>query len=357
MAKAPTVYDVAAHAGVSIATVSRVLTRPDDVRAATREKVLASVRELGYVPSGAARGLAARRTGVLGLYFPGFDAMDEIDDAVFTGVDDAPHATGAELVDDIGGAAEVRPLNLYFDEVLRGAELEAWRRGFVLMVGIGRGDNAEQTVRDMAGRVDGLVMLAQSVPDDVLARLSRRVPVVVVAGPRRDDAYDHVSVANTEGMRALTEHVAAGLEPDELLYLSGPADSPDDAERWEGFCQALEARGVDASTVPILRGDFTASERMPRAIVCANDQTALGLMEALQARGIRVPEDVLVTGFDGIEAGALATPRLTTIRQPMDDLGRAAIQVMARRLDDREQAPLSIRLPVKVLLRESSERR
>jgi LacI family transcriptional regulator len=369
MAKAPTVYDVAAHAGVSIATVSRVLTRPDDVRAATREKVLASVRELGYVPSGAARGLAARRTGVLGLYFPGFDAMDEIDDAVFTGVDDAPHATGAELVDDIGGAAEVRPLNLYFDEVLRGAELEAWRRGFVLMVGIGRGDNAEQTVRDMAGRVDGLVMLAQSVPDDVLAQLSRRVPVVVVAGPRRDDAYDHVSVANTEGMRALTEHVAAGLEPDELLYLSGPADSPDDAERWEGFCQALEARGVDASTVPILRGDFTreagrsaaaelvAGERMPRAIVCANDQTALGLMEALQARGIRVPEDVLVTGFDGIEAGALATPRLTTIRQPMDDLGRAAIQVMARRLDDREQAPLSIRLPVKVLLRESSERR
>jgi LacI family transcriptional regulator len=96
---------------------------------------------------------------------------------------------------------------------------------------------------------------------------------------------------------------------------------------------------------------------MPRAIVCANDQTALGLMEALQAYGIRVPEDVLVTGFDGIEAGALATPRLTTIRQPMDDLGRAAIQVMARRLDDREQAPLSIRLPVKVLLRESSERR
>jgi len=327
------------------------------------------VRELGYVPSGAARGLAARRTGVLGLYFPGFDAMDEIDDAVFTGVDDAAHATGAELVDDIGRAAEVRPLNLYFDEVLRGAELEAWRRGFVLMVGIGRGDNAEQTVRDMAGRVDGLVMLAQSVPDDVLARLSRRVPVVVVAGPRRHDSYDHVSVANTEGMRALTEHVAAGLEPDELLYLSGPADSPDDAERWEGFCQALEARGVDASTVPILRGDFTreagraaaaelvAGERMPRAIVCANDQTALGLMEALQARGIRVPEDVLVTGFDGIEAGALATPRLTTIRQPMDDLGRAAIQVMARRLDDRDQPPLSIRLPVKVLLRESSERR
>ena len=81
--KLPTVYDVAAHAGVSIATVSRVLRRPDDVRASTRERVLSTVRELGYVPSASARSLAARRTGVLGLYFPGFDAMEELGDAEF----------------------------------------------------------------------------------------------------------------------------------------------------------------------------------------------------------------------------------------------------------------------------------
>ena len=87
MAKNPTVYDVAELAGVSIATVSRVLRRPDDVRASTREVVMDAVRELGYVPSGNARGLAARKTGVLGLFLPGFDAVEELDDADFT----APH--------------------------------------------------------------------------------------------------------------------------------------------------------------------------------------------------------------------------------------------------------------------------
>ncbi|WP_270410707.1 LacI family DNA-binding transcriptional regulator [Microbacterium maritypicum] len=108
MSKAATVYDVADRAGVSIATVSRVLRSPDAVRPVTRERVLDAVAALGYVPSGSARGLAERRTGVLGLYFPGFDAAE--DDGRYTSM-------------------------LFLDEVLRGAELEAWKQGFVLMVG------------------------------------------------------------------------------------------------------------------------------------------------------------------------------------------------------------------------------
>lgn len=361
MAKASTVYDVAAHAGVSIATVSRVLRRPADVRASTREKVLASVWELGYVPSANARGLAARRTGVLGLYFPNLDAMEELGDAEFRG------SGLVEVVRDMPDSGLVRPPNLYFDEVLRGSELEAWRQGFALMVGVGRGAFPADMVNDIAGRVDGMAVLAQSVPDAVLEHVSRRIPIVLIAGPRRGDDYDHVSVSNAEGMGALTTHLLDVLGVTDFAYLAGPEDSPDGAERFAGFRQALETRGLDPDASPVLRGGFSRQRgrevttelvntgMLPRALVCANDQMALGALDVLRAHGVGVPSDVIVTGFDGIEAGRTASPRLTTVRQPMVDLGRAAMQAMLSRLEDPKQPPISLRLPVKVLLRESSE--
>ncbi|SDK02953.1 transcriptional regulator, LacI family [Cryobacterium psychrotolerans] len=359
--KPPTVYDVAAHAGVSIATVSRVLRRPDDVRASTREHVLATVRELGYVPSASARSLAARRTGVLGLYFPGFDAMEELDEAEFN------QSEPVNVIVDMPDSGEVRPPNLYFDEVLRGSELEAWRRGFALLVGVGRGTNPEEMVSDIAGRVDGMAVLARSVPDALLDHISRRIPIVLVAGPRRGDNFDHVSVSNVEGMRTLTEHLIDRHGVRAPVFIGGPVDSPDDAERYEGFVQALAARDIDPAALPMLRGDFSrmqarsiaeglvAAGELPRAVVCSNDQMALGVLDVLRRRGIRVPEDVIVTGFDGIEAGRQSTPRLTTVHQPMVDLGRAAVRAMLSRLDKRDQPPISLRLPVQVLLRESSE--
>jgi LacI family transcriptional regulator len=363
MTDRPTVYDVAAHAGVSIATVSRVLRRPADVRASTRDQVMASVRELGYVPSASARGLAARKTGVLGLYFPDFDAMEVLDDAEF----ERPVRVKI-LVDD--GSDDDRHSNLYFDEVLRGSELEAWRRGFVLMAGVGRDSEFEPNVamvEEIAGRVDGLAVLAQSVPDSVLAHVSRRIPVVIIAGPRRGDVFDHVSVSNTEGMRALTEHLIDDHGVREPVYLAGPFDSPDDAERYDGFAQAMEGRGIDPKGLTLRHAGFSrqqaravaeelcASGTLPRAVVCANDQMALGVLDVFGRRGVSVPADVIVTGFDGIDEAGQSHPRLTTVHQPMVDLGRAAVRAMALRLEDPEQPPISMRLPVQVLLRESCE--
>ncbi|MFK0403796.1 LacI family DNA-binding transcriptional regulator [Microbacterium sp. NPDC090225] len=364
MSRSVTVYDVAAHAGVSIATVSRVLRSPDAVRPATRERVHEAVSELGYVPSGSARGLAERRTGVLGLYFPGFDAAEEAPDLdVF--VEDPASVPPFTLAHDDG---EVHPTSLFLDEVLRGAELEAWKRGFVLMIGVGRDDPDRSTVRDMAGRVDGLVVLARSVPDAVLARLSRRIPVVVLSGPPRGDDYDHVTVSNAEAMGELTRHVLAQVpEGARVAFLAGPEDSPDGGQRWEGFSRAVRDAGIGADAVTVVRGDFTReSGRIatgellaggaPDALIAANDQMALGAIDVLRDAGLRVPEDVLVTGFDGIEAAALSRPALTTIRQPMIDLGRAAVQVLARRLEHPDAPPAVVRLPLQILLRESSQR-
>ncbi|KJL24803.1 Catabolite control protein A [Microbacterium oxydans] len=368
MSKAATVYDVADRAGVSIATVSRVLRSPDAVRPVTRERVLDAVTALGYVPSGSARGLAERRTGVLGLYFPGFDAAEDAPplDAFSAAEEDAPPFAIVREEDEddpVGGHTSM----LFLDEVLRGAELEAWKQGFVLMVGVGRDDPDRSTVRDMAGRVDGLMVLASSVPDDVLARLARRIPVVVLSGPPRGDHYDHVTVSNAEAMAELTRHVLTQVGDGRLAFLAGPGDSPDGLQRWDGFAAAVAGAGRSLDDVTVLRGDFTrasgrrAAEGLlavgtPAALISANDQMALGALDVFRGAGIRVPEDVLVTGFDGIEAAALSHPPLTTIRQPMIDLGRAAVQVLARRLERAEAEPVVARLPLQILLRESSQR-
>lgn len=366
MTKTPTVYDVAERAGVSIATVSRVFRMPDAVRPATRERVLGAVDELGYVPSSSARGLAERRTGVIGLYFPGFDAAEEAPPLdvlapeageLFTVVHDE---TAAPLSDAVGDSM------LFLDEVLRGAELEAWKQGFVLMVGVGRDDPKRSTVRDMAGRVDGLVVLARSVPDDMLARLAVRIPVVVLSGQSHGDDFDHVTVNNTEAMAELTRLVLSRLDGGAPAYLDGPADSPDGAQRWQGFSAAVEEAGIPLGDIAVVRGDFTrASGRtaadelirrgVPAALVAANDQMALGALDAFRAAGVGVPDDVLVTGFDGIDAAGASHPRLTTVRQPMIELGRAAVQVLVQRLADPAAPQMLVSLPLEIMLRESSQ--
>ena len=176
------------------------------------------MRALGYVPSASARGLAARRTGVLGLYFPDFDAVEDADgDPTVTATGDPTveladgRSAAVDVVVDSPDSGSVRWPNLHFDEVLSGSELQAWRDGFTLMVGVCRGANAGEIVADIAGRVDGLTLLEGSVPDDVLEHVSRRIPVVLIAGERRDDNYDYVTVANAEGMHSLTKHVIVGL--------------------------------------------------------------------------------------------------------------------------------------------------
>ncbi len=165
----PTVYDVASEAGVSIATVSRVLRTPDAVREATRHRVQAAIRSLGYVPSGTARALAGRRTAAWsGSCCPGSTSYR-------TSVPTSSPTAGVRVVDDRRHVTQPFSSTLYFDEVLRGAETEAWQRGLALMVAAGRGSSRDVLVNDVAGRVDGLAVLAQTVPDDLLEHVARRV--------------------------------------------------------------------------------------------------------------------------------------------------------------------------------------
>ncbi len=240
MPKGPTVYDVAERAGVSIATVSFAFRRPEKVKASTRETVLAAARELGYVPSASARGLAHGRTRALGLF--AFEYLLESADqplVVPGAASPVPPVPAAD--DDVD--EDFRLFPLYVDEVQRGVELECWRRGYALMVG-GRGHAKLETVlADIAGRVDGLAVFPHTVPGDVLGRIAWRIPVVELSENPHGDELNHVTVDNVAGMRALTNHLISVHGLREFAFVGDTAGS-DQLARFQGFQAALGAAGL-----------------------------------------------------------------------------------------------------------------
>jgi DNA-binding LacI/PurR family transcriptional regulator len=358
----PTVYDVAERAGVSIATVSFTFRQPERVREATRAAVLVAARELGYVPSASARGLAKGRTGALGLY--SFDLMLA---GPQQGTDSPLESVSRDAIGDLDDLqddrdADPRAFPLYVDEVQRGFELECWQRSQALLLSSGTGSGA--SVTDVAGRVDGLAVFPGPTPVDTLEHVARRIPVVAFSMPPVADGLHHVTVDNRTGMRELVEHLVRDHGVRELGFV-GRLTTPDYGERFAGFRDALEALGLPAPAEPTdptdlaephrfeVVADLLGADRLPRALVCASDQLALAVLDLLAARGVPVPERVLVTGFDGILAGRLARPTLTTVRQPMAAMGRLAVQVLVRHAHSPAEQPESHRLPVRVVRRES----
>ncbi|MEU5288649.1 LacI family DNA-binding transcriptional regulator [Streptomyces sp. CA-278952] len=350
---APTVYDVAERSGVSIATVSRVYRNPDSVRAQTREKVMEAARELGYVPSGSARGLASRTTGVLGLCFP--DYADP----------DAETAAAASDADDD------QAVMLYSDQIIRGMERAARRHGYALLIAASLDGGPESLVAKVAGRVDGFAVLARTVPTEDLEVISRRLPVVMLAGPREIDHLDHIVVANAEGERELTRHLIEDHGLRRLAFIGSEENSPDAEARFRGFQEGCRDAGLPVPSRPELRaGMMTQAEgalaagtlldrsegtgvERPEAMLFANDQMAVGALQALERRDVRVPEDIAVTGFDGIPLSRIVRPPLTTVRQPIRQLGEQAVELLVQRLADPGRAPVSLELPVSVTRRAS----
>ncbi len=338
----PTVYEVAERASVSTATVSRVLAGSGRVLPPTRDRVLAAVAELGYVPSGAAQDLAARRTGVLGLCFPDL-------------VGDQDIAQG--------------DATYWYDEVIRGMERAARRSGNAVLIAASHESDDVNLVLGVAGRSDGLVVLAHTVPVRMLAHIAMRIPVVVLAAQPElhgaDHRLDHLSVANEAGAYQVTGHLADYHGYESIGFIAGPPESPDSASRFDGFRRAMSERGMAEPRRPDAHGDFTtaggrraaaeivAAGRVPRALVCANDQTAIGAMRALQHAGLRIPEDVALTGFDGIQLGEHLRPGLTTVVQPMRKLGESAVALVKERNADPALPSRAVELPVRMELRGS----
>jgi LacI family transcriptional regulator len=341
----PTIYDVARMAGVSIASVSRVLNGRRNPREETRERVLQAVAELGFVPDGAARALSGRLKEVVGVVIRRVRWV----------------ATSE------GGFAEEDESLQFTDVINRGIELAAQRQGFNLLL-----SSVDAEDHDVSGRLlalarksDGLILHDRVLEPDKLDQLSRRVPIVTLANVATPTTTN-VHSDNSAGMRDMARHLLADHGYRTLAFVAGLADSPDSLARGETI--AAEAAAADATllTGPQWQGNYYAAggarviERLfadgaalPRAIVCVNDQTALGVMYALAQHGVDVPGDVAVTGFDDIPMARHLRPQLTTVRQPMQEIGATAFDVLHSMISNGGRAEPDVTLPTRLIVRAS----
>jgi len=325
-AVAVTIHVVARKAGVSSATVSRVLQGSASTSESTRAKVIAAVRELGYSPPDRARRPISTRHDAYGLVLADLAVSD-------------------------------------YSELLMGLESVAADSGQgVVLVVTRRLDDASEAVRELAKRVDGLVIGPNTVPDAVAHSLGRVMPVVLLARP--DVAgCDSVRADNVESAALITAHLFEHGRS-RLVFVGEPDASLDVSERYAGFRRAHVAAGVPLRRpplrVPLIEGAGVrvAEEILRRRVkidglVCGNDTLALAILKRLQDNGVRIPDDLAITGWDDVLAARYISPGLTTVRQPMHDLGRLAAERLHARIVNELPVIGSEVLPTRVILRSS----
>jgi LacI family transcriptional regulator len=304
-----TVRKIAEIAGVSIATVSRVSRGVGQVSPELRAKVLAAIDEYGYRPSHMGRALAERRHGSLAVVCPGLSGP-------------------------------------YFSELIQGFEAETLEYGSSMhILSTHHRPDADEDVLRMSARVDGIAVLGGTVRPQVMRALAETLPVVVLAGrPAKDIPAVRVDNAT---MRDLTRHLLTDHGYRRLVFVGEPVGSADVMERWEAFRQAHVDLDLPAGRSPVRVGmqqsDGVAAAaqvldrpRRPDAVVCANDELALGVLISALGRGLAVPGDVAITGFDDMPMAALVRPALTTVRQSIRELGAATARSLFARLDGQD---------------------
>jgi LacI family transcriptional regulator len=333
-----TIYDVARVAGVSTATVSRVLRGSDLVHAETRQRVLGVIEVLGFIPDASARGLSWGRKDIIALV--GLNrGTDEID----------IERSSLMFIDHIVHAAE---------QVLRGTE-------YSLLLTFGtRGEQFDKRIRALTAKADGLLLAEEILDPRELRSLTALVPVVVIAGSPGQAVADAYLSDNASGMTALAAHLTGQHRYHRLCFVAGPKDAPDAVARQAAFEQAVAATS-DSGIDQVIHGDFSedsgvAAARvllgrtaLPQAVACANDQMAVGVVRELQRAGVRVPADVAVTGFDDLYPSRIIDPPLTTVSQPIHELGSRAMHRLMARIASPGLAPRTELLPTQVVIRTS----
>jgi len=336
-----TLFDVARLAGVSTATVSRVVHGQDRVREATRIRVQQAIEELGYVPDGAAQSLSRRRKDVIGLV----------------------------CVERHEQQYDIENMNLlFYDEVLRGVESRIRNHDWSLLITFLQGahDPSYARIESFTGKVDGILIGEGIVPSPFIERLATRLPVVIFAGTPHEQAVDVVAADNLSGSAAVVTHLIREHGRRRLYWVHGPADSPDSRERRLGLDYVLHANpqteltGFYQGFYSVQSGEEAGEallarprRELPDAVVSANDQMAIGVVKALSRAGVRVPEDVAVVGFDDIFPGSLCDPPLTTVHQPMRMLGERSCARLLERIANPGLRPATELLSTELVLRSS----
>jgi LacI family repressor for deo operon, udp, cdd, tsx, nupC, and nupG len=329
-----TIYEVARRAGVSTATVSRVLSQPTVVAPKTRRRVLDAVDRLGYTPNAAAKNLRTLRTGKLLVTVP-----------------------------DIS--------NPFFSLILRGIEDAALREGYAVLLGDTQHDECrEEGYAAMLRRkeADGLIFLGHRLPKEaanlVRAMAPRCAPVVNGCEFNPRLGVPSVHIDNAKASSEAMDHLFR-LGHRRIGIITGPLVSPLSRDRLRGALARAKHERAERDVI-VMNGDFSiesgAAEgdrllgrrERPTAVFCFNDEMAMGVMQAARRRGLRLPEQLSVMGFDDIRFASYMDPPLTTISQPMRSIGEGTVRLLLEILSGNVAGPESVTLPHTLVVRSST---
>lgn len=296
------IYDVAKKSGLSVVTVSRVLNHDPSVREKNREKVLQVMQELDYRPKAAARSLAKGKTSLIGM------KLSTLDDS-------------------------------FFDAVVKVISERLAERGYFLTLSVSTDkEPAGSPLLFQEEHVDGVILLSPMREEEDRKELEKRgIPYVMIDHQHPAPAVPAIVVDNYAGALMATNHLI-GLGHRQIAHIAGPELFLSSRERERGFRQAMLEAGLEPFSIE--PGQFQISSgleaadrwisagRLPTAVFAADDYTALGMMDAFKTAGIRIPQDVSVVGFDDQIIASQFRPKLTTVRQPAEEIGRRAVELL-----------------------------
>jgi LacI family transcriptional regulator len=331
-AKHPTIYDVAKHAGVSIATVSRMLNTPGKVNGETRDRILAAIDALGFVPKAEARARALRRTGRIGVISPFF--------------------TAPSFVQRLRGiAAGLTRMN--YDLVIYTVESANHLQGYLSSL-------------PLTGNLDGLIILSLPVGDAEARRLVEHgLPTVLIEFPH--PSLSSVEIDDVMGGRMAAQYLLE--KGHRCIAFLGDTDLPEYSlhpvsQRLVGFRQGLQEAGIELPDAFVRLAPYSQEQtrqaaaellslpKPPTAIFAATDFQALGVLKAARQLKIQVPEQLAVVGFDDLDMAEFAD--LTTIRQHLDESGRLAVEILLAHLESPSRPPQHVKIPLVIVERQTA---
>ncbi|MFC4388194.1 catabolite control protein A [Gracilibacillus marinus] len=328
-----TIYDVAREANVSMATVSRVVNGNPNVKPATRKKVLATIERLGYRPNAVARGLASKKTTTVGVIIP--DISSIFFSELARGIDDIATMYKYNIIlsnSDQNKEKELRLINTMFEK-----------------------------------QVDGLIYMGATISEEHVQQLKTSpVPVALAATIDGSDTIPSVNIDYEQAAYEATKYlIENGTE--HPIYVTGVEDSVVYERKLNGYKKALEESNVTFNENYKIEVDFSYEagldaaskivemEDYPKAIFAATDEIALGIIHGLQDKGMNVPEDVEVFGFDNTRLATMVRPTLTTVVQPMYDIGAVAMRLLTKFMNKETVEEKNVVLPHQIVKRNSTK--